>query len=468
MERSVETALGSAGDFAGAALWRSACRDLGSGLRIAVIGTDPDATARLGKRVRDAGRGTALVLPLDPAQADGLLAVEEALVGAHAAVWATPVTAALGETERDAMARVGRLVPFERAVVIADRHVLDRLSDDPEGEWGQIRARLAVVVPPGWAVVDPTDLDGWIADLDRRRDGLTRDRRVAVARVLLDDARERTAASLAESVSAVDRAEALLGEEDAALDEARRHGERIAAHVLGTVQSHTESLLVDLRAFLSTLENELPSEVAAVDDVVTVRRALPHWLDHVVDGFVTRRLDAWRVGVLADLGEVRIPEEDARRAALWPPALHPAPLRANGGWARRLAVTAALGGGAALALAGLVVPGVFLASVGLAGSALTREDPDAPRERLIASARAACRRMADDADRLLREQLAQIEAELKTLGDREARAADEARQALRARLVEERAWHRNRARELRQVLDALAVRVEAFGRPESA
>jgi hypothetical protein len=288
-----------------------------------------------------------------------------------------------------------------------------------------------------------------------------------VARVLLDEARTRTEAALSESVAAVDRAEGLLGEEDAALEAARRHGERIAAHVLGSVRTHTEALLVDLRAFLVALEGDLPAQIARVPDTSVLRRALPHWLDHVVEEWVGRRLDGWRAGVVADLAEVRIPEEDARRATLWPPSLHPAPLRSDGGWARRLAVTAALGGGAALALVGLVLPGVLVASGGLALSALTQEDPDAPRERLASSARTAVRRMADDAERLLREQLAQIEAELQGLGDREARTAEEGRQALRSRLVEERAWHRNRVRELRQVLDALAVRVEAFG-PEGA
>ena len=39
MDRLVETALGQAGDFAGASRWREAAEALGNGLRIAVVGT---------------------------------------------------------------------------------------------------------------------------------------------------------------------------------------------------------------------------------------------------------------------------------------------------------------------------------------------------------------------------------------------------------------------------------------------
>lgn len=465
MERGIETALGSAGDFAGAAVWRQACRELAGGLRIAILGVDAEAAGRLAERLRTAApRVTFPVVALDPEAAEeATLGAQDALLGVQAAVWATPITAALGHTERDAMDRLERLVPVERAVVLTDVHLLQRLADDPEAEGAEVRARLTAIVPAGWSLVDLPEVKGWVDALAARRTAVTRGRRTAVARVLLEDARTRTEAALRESVEAVERAGALLEQEDAVLDEARRHGERVAAHLLGSLRAHTQRLVLDLRTFLQGLDADLGAQVEAVDDLATVRRVLPHWLDHVVEVWMDERLAAWRKGVLDDLAEIRIAEGEARRADLLPPSLHPAPLRAEGGWGRRLAVTAALGGGAALALVGLWVPGALVVGGGLAISLLTREDPSTAHEHLVSSARGAVRRMASDAERLLTEQVDQIEGELASLGDREARSAEEGRAELRAGVIEQRAWHRNRVRELRQVLEALAVRVEAFG-----
>ncbi len=466
MERAIETALGAAGDFAAAAVWRQACRELASGLRVVVLGLDAEAVARLAERLRAANPRvrfpTATLDPRDPEGEDAALGAQDALLGAHAALWATPVTAALGAAEREALLRLAPLWPDERAVVLTDVHLLARLADDPEAEAAQVRARLTALAPPGWSLIAVEDLPARLDDLLARHPALTRARRVAVARALLAEAQDRTRAALAESEAAQAEAEALLDAEDDALDRARRRGERIAAHLLGALHGHTEALLVDLRGFLHTLEGDLPAQIDDVTDLGTARRALPRWLDHVVEAWMSRRLDAWRAAVLADLAEVRIDPEEARRAELLPPTLHPAPLRAEAGWGRRLAITAALGGGAALALVGLLVPGALLAGSGLAVSVLTQEDAEASRERLVDAARSAVRRMSADAERLLTEQLAQITAELDTLGDREAREAEAGRAALRATLTERRAWHRNRILELRSVLEALAIRAEAL------
>lgn len=456
----LETILGSAGDFAGAAAWRQACRELAHGPRLAVIGIDGDAAGRLARRLREAFprlEVEALALDVqgeeDPEEA--ILGVGDTLLGMHALLWATPVTAALGTRDRLALERLARLAPGRRGVVLTELHLLERVSDEPDREAREVRQRLDARTPEGWPLLDEADLDGWLGGLDLA--ALARDRRAEVAAVLLQDARRRTDQALAEAEASVERAEALLAEEDAALEQARRHGDRIAAHLLGAMRRRTEQLVLDLRTFLVVLEEDLAPQVAGLADTATLRHVLPHWLDHVVSEWMERQLAAWRAGVLHDVAELRIADAEARRAELLPPALHPAPLRAVADWSRRLAVTAAVGGGAALSVVGLWIPGLLIAGGGLAWSALTRQRrEEMTREQLLVSAREAVRRMAVDAERLLAEQLAQIEEELARLGDTRARAVEEERAELRGRLVEQRAFHRARSEELRQVQLALA------------
>src|SRR5690606_9702362 len=180
------------------------------------------------------------------------------------------------------------------AVVLTDVHLLERLADDPQAEEAQVRARLTALAPPGGSIGPLDSLGDWLDALAGRRDAITRARRVAVARLLIDEARERTEAAIDESLAAAGQAEALLDAEDDALEDARRRGMRIAAHLLGSLRSHTEALLVDLGTFLVALESDLPTQLEAVADLATARRVLPHWLDHVVERWMTERLDAWR------------------------------------------------------------------------------------------------------------------------------------------------------------------------------
>jgi len=470
MERTVETALGSAGDFAGAAVWRQTCRELASAVRVAVLGLEGETASRLARRLREVfPRVAFVVLTLDPEgdQEASSIGMEDAVLGAHAALWATPVTAALGARERQALQSLLRIAPAHRAVVLTDLHLLERISDDPEAESERVRARLSAITPEEWPLVGADDLGAWIADLVQNRASATRERRAGVARILLEDARARTEASLAESEAAVAHTEELLAAEDVVLEEARRRGERIAAHLLASMRTHTETLIVDLRTFLTELEGDLPAQIAQIPDTTTLRRVLPHWLDHVAEDWMGRHLADWRAGVLKDIADVRIEEEQARRAELLPPSLHPAPLRAEAGWGRRLALTTAIGGGAALALFGLWVPGIVVASSGIAWSALFRVDPSANREKIVDSAKAAVRRMSSDAERLLRDQLVQIEAEVSGLGERSAERMERERVEIRNRILEQRAYHRTRSEELRQIRDALAVRVEAIAAESS-
>ncbi|MBW1878730.1 MAG: hypothetical protein JRJ84_10250 [Deltaproteobacteria bacterium] len=132
-----------------------------------------------------------------------------------------------------------------------------------------------------------------------------------------------------------------------------------------------------------------------------------------------------------------------------------------------MALTTAIGGGAALALFGLWVPGILVASSGIAWSALFRVDASANREKIVDSAKAAVRRMSSDAERLLQEQLVQIEAEVSGLGDRSAEKVERERAEMRNRILEQRAYHRTRSEELRQIRDALAIRVEAIAAESS-
>ncbi|MBW2254938.1 MAG: hypothetical protein JRI25_10125 [Deltaproteobacteria bacterium] len=466
----METTLGSAGDFAGAAVWRQTCRELTSAVRIAVLGLEGETASRLARRLRETHPRVAfVVLTLDaedPEQAASI-GMEDAVLSAHASLWATPVTAALGTRERQALQSLERIAPAHRGVVLTDTQLLERISDDPEAEFDRVRARLSAITPEGWPLVAPDELGEWIDVLVQNRGSVTRERRVGVARILLDDARARTDVSLAESEAAVKHSEELLAAEDVVLEDARRRGERIAAHLLASMRTRTEALIVDLRTFLTDLEKDLDAQIAEVPDTATLRRVLPHWLDHVAEDWIGRHLADWRAGVLKDIADVRVDEEQARRAELLPPSLHPAPLRAEAGWGRRLALTTAIGGGAALALFGLWVPGILVASSGIAWSALFRVDASANREKIVDSAKAAVRRMSSDAERLLQEQLVQIEAEVSDLGDRSAEKVERERAEMRNRILEQRAYHRTRSEELRQIRDALAIRVEAIAAESS-
>ena len=207
---------------------------------------------------------------------------------------------------------------------------------------------------------------------------------------------------MSQAATELGRVEGLLAAEEQALEAERKRGRRTAAHLLGAVRRQTERLLVDLRSFLLRLEADLPVQVESVDDLDAVKRTVPHWLHHVVEQWMASRLATWRVDVLTDLAELRLDDDDLDRAELLVPALHPSPVKSEGGWGKRIGITAAVGSGAALLVFGLWLPGLLALTGGIAWSALGRAAAEASTRRgLIDAATDAVRGMGHDADRLL-------------------------------------------------------------------
>ncbi len=438
MEHTIHSVLQEAGDHAGAFLWRRLCRDLQGELRIAVAGRDAATTQRaVASLPRDGATWVSAPIASNQALKPS---TQDRLLGTHALIWMTPYATALGTDERASIAALQESgAPSRRAVVLYGAALIDRLSDDPADEREEVRQRVSELMPEGWELLEEADLPAWAAQLEPTV--LAESRHRAIARVLLHDAHRHSHTDRTRSATALTEAEALLAAEDAAIADARARGRRIGAHMLAAVRHHTEDLLIDLRAFILRLEQDLPEQVAAVDDPERVRRALPHWLDHIVAGWTTDRLGAWRAAVLVDLAEVHIAEDEAPAPELLTPALHPAPVHGERDWSSRLAATAAVGGGAVLLLLGQWIPGLIAVTGGLAWSALSqasrRQQSD---ERLVETAIDALRRMGQDADRLLREQVERMESELEALeseqADREA-----ARRAGQMRDLDDRRRH---------------------------
>lgn len=468
--RDIQQALQEAGDHAGAFLWRRVCRDLDGELRVVVAAREIGTARRLVAQLQEALPAitwTALHLEAqgDPAaDPTPTLGAQDRLLGAHVLIWATPLTAALGAWERRALAALeGAGAPHVRAVTLADGHLLDRLSDDPEREGAEVRARVASLLPDGWALLDAADTAPWVARADTERGTVARVRRAAVGHLLLADALRGLDDQVTRAGGDLARAEELLAAEDATVAEARRRGERAAAHLLGAMRRQTQQLLVDLRGFLLQLEADLPGQVDAVEDVDTVRRALAHWLHHVVEAWMADRLGLWRAEVLRDLAEVQLDDSDIDRAELLVPALHPSPVRGDPQWATRLGATAAMGGGAALLLMGLWIPGLMAVTGGLAWSALAQRSQEvATRKKLIETAIDAVRQMSCDAERLLGDQIRQLEEELAHLGEDRARAIADVRAAPRAELEDQRARRSARLDEVAGIRARLVARVDAL------
>jgi len=441
-ERRVQRALEAAGDTTSALLWRQVCRDLHGPITVGLLAADDASLRALRRRVEDLRRlDTRWVeIPVDDDASSPSLGVEDRLLSCHVLVAATPYPRALGAQERARLAALAEVAPSARGVVLVGQELLDRLSDRPEEEAAEVFERALAVAPEGWPVVPEGELEAWLAPLLADRASRTRTRSERVARLLLEGARD----SLDEERDAlqrdIDALRSLLDAEDAAIDAARRDGQRAAAHVLAAVRRHTDALLVELRAFLTELERDVPAQADTIDSVQVLRHTLPHWLHHVVEGWLSERLDRWRVELARDLDEVGVDRALAARAELVVPAMAPGPVHADGSWTSRLGATAAMGGGAALWIAGLWFPALLAVSGGLAWSTLGRPGRDAEsRRNIVRAAVEALRTMAADAARLLTDQLRHVEQRLAALADEAAQDHREARRAIRARLERRRA-----------------------------
>jgi hypothetical protein len=419
----LESWLRSDGDPAGAALWRRWCELLAGPVRIGVAGRETGIVARTAARIG----ACAVPIVVEGIPGPG---VQDRLLGVHAIAWATPVTSALGAEERETLASLEALgAPGARWIALADQHLLERVADDPPRELAEVRARVDAVA--SWPLVDdPSEL------ADRlERDPDLRSRRFAeVARVLMADARARSSADLARADAEIARVSGLLDGEDAQLDAVLRAASRSAAHLLGAVRRQIELLLVDLDDFLVALERGLPAEIDATLDVDLARRALPHWLQQVVEGWLSDRLAAAQAALVVDLqGVVEASELD--RISLVLPLVHPGEVRGEAQWGARLGATAALGSGAALLLLGLWIPGLAAIAGGAVWSAVGQgARVEATRARLVETGTSAIRRLGVDASTLLREQLEWIGREADRIGPERREEARAQRADVRASL----------------------------------
>jgi hypothetical protein len=437
LDRRVQQALDEAGDTTSALLWRRVCHDLEGAVTIGLLAADDASLRSLRRGVQAMGRDDIHLvdIPVDDDASAPSLGAEDRLLACHVLAAATPYPRALGSEERTRLAAITSVAPRHRRVVLVGRDLLERLSDRPDEEAAEVLERAEAIAPDGWTVCPEDSLAAWLEPLLADRGALARERRHQVARLLLSGAaeslgsdRERLAAERVELTS-------LLDAEDDALDDARREARRTAAHVLAAVRRHTDALLVELRAFLTELERDVPDQAEAIESLALLRRTLPHWLHHVVEDWLVGRLARWRIELARDLEEVGVDRAVAARAELVVPAMAPGPVHADGSWTSRLGATAAMGGGAALLLAGLWFPALVALTGGLAWSTLGRSARDAEsRRNVVDAAIEALRAMASDAERLLSDQLDHVEKQLADLEEEAARDHADARHAIRSRL----------------------------------
>lgn len=438
-DRAVERALNEAGQAATAALWRSVCTSLEGPVTIALLALEDGPGWRAARdwepRLPDGMRTT--VLELGDADEPLPLSAEEGLLTAHAAVWVTPVQTPLGQQEREWLEVLQHLP--SRLLWLGDVPLLAQLSDDPAAELAAIERRLAGQLDPAWERLAPAQLETWLAHLKSTRGELTRERKDAVARKLLSWAHDHLVQQQAQVQAERDSLDSLLEGEAEALEKAFVEGERIAARVRTAVEHHTSVMVAQLHSFARDLERALPGELEALESTDTARRVMPHWLEHVFAEFLADALGRCRRDVLLELEETGAADgSEVALAELLAPALSAHTVHVEGDWPRRLGVTAALGSGAAMLLAGLWIPGALAVSSGLVFGALAGDRDESIRQALLERSTDAVRRMAADAERQLTDQLDQLTHELEVTPDARRREVEERRQAQRKRLEQRR------------------------------
>lgn len=462
VEHDVAELLQWAGDHGGAFLWRRVCRDLSGGLRVGVASRDAAVGQRLIEAL-DTHDGTEWI-PLTLGDAEATLGAQDRLLGVHVLVWATPVMAPMGAEERaaiDSLEAVG--APLRAAVVLGDWHLLDKLSDDPEAEGQEVLDRAQALIPEGWVLHQPSAVADWLTEARSSLSRLTAGRRATVSRVLLADALRRSEAGVTDARHKLAEIEALLAEEDATLEAIRSRGQRAAAHLLSAVRRQTQRLQIDLAEFLAALEGEIPAQIAAVDEIPLIRHTLPHWLQHVVERWLGDRLASWRVAVQQELTDLPLTEEDLIRAELLVPAVHPPLINGERDWTTRLGATAALGGGAALLLMGLWIPGLLAVGSGLGFSAFRAEARKArTREALTSGAVEAVRALGPELQRILDDQVNATSEALGDLGEERAQAHQATRIDARTELERQATTRSDRLAELERTTTELQARIDAL------
>lgn len=422
VEHTVAEALKASGDVGAAVTWNQVLEELAGDLRVAVTAGLGENGPRWRRALPDVP-GVEWVW-IEPASEGSNLGAQYRLLGSHSLVFLTPITSPLGQLDRETLGVLEQGGPGQRGVVLADEALLERLSDDPAGERALVVARLEELLPDGWQALDQVRLVEWLEHL-RTDAHLRAQRRLEVARFLLTDRLERDRVGLERESDLLASIEARLAGADEALEGLRQQARRWAAHTLAILQRQTSQLALDLAAYLREVEAGLPEQLASVEDVHVLRKSLPHWLSHIVESWLDDRIATWRQQVLAELEELEL--DDPLHAQLVVPALQPGHVRGETHWGNRIAATAAFGGAAALLALGLWIPSLLAVAGGIAWSTAQRGQSEAEdRHTLLVSARDALRQMGDDAERLLGEQLDQLQQELAAMSA-EVPAAEEHR-----------------------------------------
>lgn len=439
MERLVETALGQAGDFAGAAQWRRALAHLSAGVRIAVVGVDPRSVRDAVASIPDA------ITPVPLVFHDNADDIAEALLGVHAAVWATPASGPLSATERMAMQDLDPWMPRERAVLLTRLNVLARLSDTPQSERIAVETRVESLCRDGWTC--PHAPREWMDDLLARRSGVAEACRVRVATVVLTSARVHTDLNLADMGRTSARLQDDVDRLRAQDADARAQASETARHVLGSLVRHTTVLTHDWRRFTAELGEALPRELTSIPKDDLTAEVVTTWLGHILDTWLTRASDQWENDLAADLEGVA--------SDPWLSALHllTIPVTVSGiartpGWRHRLLVTGALGGGATLAVAGFWTPGLTLVAGGAALAGLRRLQQASTREQLIAATAKALATVADQQQAVLTQQTERLQDAIQQLENHHADMHDDALRAAEAALHDAQAQFEERHAEL--------------------
>lgn len=383
----------------------------------------------------------------------------------HALWWVTSPPAVLGQEERerlDAIDAAGG--PDLRWVVIAELERVARMSDDPEREVAEICERAARVGPPGWPVATPEVAVGAVDHALFAEEGWGHLARATAARLdrlavhLAGVASARAAQQALAQDAHVATLEAALAADDAHIAAIRAVAARLAGRALAAVRRATDRMATTLRDRVHQLAESLPDEVAALPTDADVAHLVPGWLEHVLAGLITDAAAAWRADVAAELADTDGLDGVALELAV--PMLAVGVRPAEDGWQRGIGVTAALGAGLLLALSGLWVPAAALAGAGAAFSAWPR-DKSRARTAVVDAARRALVDLGDEIERLLRDQVGEVEARLARLGDARAASATEAGADARAALIERRAIHRARGAEARDHAEHLAAATRA-------
>lgn len=411
LEARVGQALRDSGDVGAALTWTQVLDELAGDFVVAVTCGHGENGPRWRKELPEVD-GVRWVW-IEP-EVEGVgLGGQFRLLGAHALVYLTPITSPLGQHDRERLDQLGRTAPATRGVLLADEALLERLSDDPTTERAAVVARLEGLLPDDWLALDRERLTSWIstARTDPQLRGL---RRRSVATVLLADRIAHQERMVDQASTQLTQVREQLDQADEELERLRQQSRRWAAHTLAILKRQTAQLALDLAEYLREVEASLPTQINDVEDVALLRRTLPHWLSHVVETWLEDRVARWRRDVLQELEELEL--EDPLGASLVVPALQPGLMKGETRWAHRLATTAAFGGAAALLALGLWIPSLLAVAGGIAWSTAQRGGSEAEERRsMLGSAREALRQMGEDAERLLAEQLDQLEHDLQEL-----------------------------------------------------